>query len=480
MIFDHKSRLLIEEKGLTVKRLKSIYEEQIIFPWEDNYDQQRMLFSTQIQERPLFIIKAKSEATLITTLNLLKEYSLTIRIVGGRHSPGLQNPDIFLDISTFTKIKLDKYLRVGGGATQGQVNDFLSEYFPNYYFPGCKPNHPNTFAFPGGSAATVGVAGISTAGGIGTLRRTLGLTIDSIKGFKIIVPPKHDRGAKIITASRSKNSNLYWALLGGGAANFGIITEIWYRVSEINKVIFYNISWPWESAEEILTLWQETAPKRSNAFNEDLALFNGSDSDTSKLEIDLVGVYVIPNHQTMKEAKKIIIQELKYLGGNLTIAEASDYSQLYNRFVAARVYHNFSTARTILTLNTLPSRLIINRMEMIRNKNGSYAYIGLQLMGGKIAERSSDVTAYYPRQAKFFVDIFNFWDNPVNQEFNMKWNGKTFKKLYALNGPYSYLGFPIPHLPNHLNAYYGENKDRLIEIKHEIDPLNLLKFPGSL
>lgn len=32
-------------------------------------------------------------------LNLLDKYSLSIRIVGGRHSTALQNPDIFLDIS---------------------------------------------------------------------------------------------------------------------------------------------------------------------------------------------------------------------------------------------------------------------------------------------------------------------------------------------------------------------------------------------
>jgi hypothetical protein len=78
-------------------------------------------------------------------------------------------------------------------------------------------------------------------------------------------------------------------------------------------------------------------------------------------------------------------------------------------------------------------------------------------MGGKIAERKSDATAFYPRQSKFF----NFWDSAVDQEANMKWNGQTFKQLYPLIGPYSYLGFQIPALDNNLRPYYGDNLERL-------------------
>ena len=95
-------------------------------------------------------------------------------------------------------------------------------------------------------------------------------------------------------------------------------------------------------------------------------------------------------------------------------------------------------------------------------------------MGGKISSVSSFETAYYPRDCKFFVDIFNFWDTPVDQEKNMKWNGKTFQSLYSDLGPYVYLGFPISTLTDPLNSYYGKNKDKLLSIKHRIDPLNIM------
>ena len=475
-LWPRKARTIIKEKGLSVRRLHSQFNDRIIFPWDDNYDQQRMLFSTQIQERPLFIIKAQSHHDIMNVLQLLESYKMTLRIIGGRHSTGLQNPDIFLDMSHFNKISSDKYLHVGAGATQGQVNDFLFKNHKGCYFPGTNPNHPNSLTFPGGSAATVGVAGISTAGGIGTLRRTLGLTVDSIKGFKIILPPTRKDPPKTVIASRSKNADLFWALLGGGASNFGIIVEIYYYILKVDEVILYQVDWDPSEAERVLTQWQETATTRPNAYNEDLAIYNHEDS---KIGISLEGVYVIPDGQSIKRAKREITNELKSLGGKLTISDASEYNTVYEKFVEGRVYHSYSVGKTFLTEKFVPPEILLQRLEEARYNNG-FTYIGLQLMGGKISERSSDATAFYPRQCKFFVDIFNFWDSAADQEANMKWNGKTFKQLYPIIGPYSYLGFQIQALNDNLRAYYGENLERLQEIKKKIDPLGLLKFPGSL
>jgi len=415
------------------------------------------------------------EKEIMKVLNLLPKYLLTIRIIGGRHSTSLQNPDIFLDISGFNEIILNKYLEVGGGATQGSVNFFLFNISEHYYFPGAKPNHPTSIAFPGGSAATVGVSGISTVGGIGTLRRTLGLTVDSIKSFRIVLLPIETEKSRVVIASAKHQSDLFWALLGGGGANFGVITKITYYPLKIQKVILYEINWKWSQADDVLSIWQRTAPKRPNAFNEDLSLF----SDMGIAGINLIGVYLIPKNQTEIQAKETIINEIKPLGGDLIINEATTYAQVYKNFVAARIYHNYSIARTILTANLIPSHIVINRIEKARKINGR-AFIGLQLMGGKISDINSKATAFYPRESKFFVDLFSFWDSAVNQQDNQTWNEETFKELYTFIGPYCYFGFPIANLPNHLNAYYGQNKYRLLEIKQKIDPLGLLKFPDSL
>lgn len=461
-LWPNQAKNIINEKRICMKCLLRF--SNIIFPWNNNYDQQRQLFSTQIQERPLFIIKAIDEREIIKTLKLIKKYDLTIRIVGGRHSTLLQNPDVFLDISLFTNIKLEgKHLTVGAGLTQGQVNDYLFKQSPNYCFVGGKPNHPSSFGFPGGSAASVGVAGISTVGGIGTLRRTLGLTIDSIVSFKIITPKE----LKVTIVSKKENIDLFWALRGGGANNFGIVTEIQYKIAIIYGIISYEINWKWKEANEVITLWQQTAVNRSNKYNEDLSLFAGKDY----IGINLTGIYVLSKHEKEEDAIQNIKNETKKLGGNLIINPSHSYADLYTKFVNDRIYHSYSNAKIIITRNNIKADDIIKKLEEYKGHNGN-AYIGLQLLGGKISNINKSDTCYYPRQANFFIDIFNFWDNVADQKYNLKWNNEFFNTVYSYLGPYIYLGFPINDID--LKAYYGNNYYKWLKIKDETDPSHIL------
>ncbi len=58
----------------------------------------------------------------------MREYNLRVRVVGGRHSPLLIQPDIFVVMDNFRHLYINirtHTLTVGAGYNQGQVNDFL-------------------------------------------------------------------------------------------------------------------------------------------------------------------------------------------------------------------------------------------------------------------------------------------------------------------------------------------------------------------
>jgi len=44
----------------------------------------------------------------------------------------------------------------------------------------------------------------------------------------------------------------------------------------------------------------------------------------------------------------------------------------------------------------------------------------------------------------------------------------------------SYINFPYLGIKNYMNAYYGQNADRLICVKNKYDPENLFSFPQSI
>ena len=72
-----------------------------------------------------------------------------------------------------------------------------------------------------GWATTVGVIGWSLGGGHGPLAPGYGLGVDNILEATIVLA-----NTSVVTVNAKQNSDLYWALRGGGGSNWGIITSI--------------------------------------------------------------------------------------------------------------------------------------------------------------------------------------------------------------------------------------------------------------
>ncbi|KGO50044.1 FAD linked oxidase, N-terminal [Penicillium expansum] len=73
-----------------------------------------------------------------------------------------------------------------------------------------------------GECPTVGLAGGYTqGGGHSALSTNFGLGADNTLEFEVVTA-----AGKLVKASRSENADLYWALSGGGAGNYGVVISI--------------------------------------------------------------------------------------------------------------------------------------------------------------------------------------------------------------------------------------------------------------
>ncbi|EAU38028.1 conserved hypothetical protein [Aspergillus terreus NIH2624] len=74
----------------------------------------------------------------------------------------------------------------------------------------------------GGECPTVGLAGGYTqGGGHSALSTAFGLGADQTLSFEVVTA-----AGAVVTASRTENTDLYWALSGGGAGNYGVVTSV--------------------------------------------------------------------------------------------------------------------------------------------------------------------------------------------------------------------------------------------------------------
>lgn len=74
--------------------------------------------------------------------------------------------------------------------------------------------------FPSGDCADVHLGGHITGGGWGENQRKYGMALDNVVGMSVLLAD-----GRVVRASTTENPDLFWAMLGAGASNFGIAID---------------------------------------------------------------------------------------------------------------------------------------------------------------------------------------------------------------------------------------------------------------
>merc|ERR1712110_480183 len=88
----------------------------------------------------------------------------------------------------------------------------------------------DSYNIVGGGGLTVSAAGgWLGGGGLSWMHRRYGLGIDNVLEFQIILA----NGTKVTVDECSHNKDLWWALRGGGAGTFGVVTPVVYKIHPV-------------------------------------------------------------------------------------------------------------------------------------------------------------------------------------------------------------------------------------------------------
>lgn len=82
----------------------------------------------------------------------------------------------------------------------------------------------NKLAVLGGTCGTVGIAGWLHGGGHSPLTPVYGMGVDNVRQIEIVTP----RG-EVKIANECLNTDLFFAVRGGGGGTFGVVTNITYK-----------------------------------------------------------------------------------------------------------------------------------------------------------------------------------------------------------------------------------------------------------
>src|SRR4029434_3778032 len=141
---------------------------------------------------------------------------------------------LVIDLSDMRGVRVDptaRTARVEAGCTQGDVDH---------------ATHAFGLAVPAGIISTTGIAGLTLRGGHSYFTRT-----DSLSGADVVLAD-----GTFVTASKEKNSDLFWALRGGGG-NFGVVTSFLFQLHPVSTVHAGPMLWPLSQTTEVLQWYRE-------------------------------------------------------------------------------------------------------------------------------------------------------------------------------------------------------------------------------
>jgi hypothetical protein len=103
-----------------------------------------------------------------------------------------------------------------------------------------------------GSAPDAGVVGYTLGGGVNWYGRSRGLAVNTVTAVELITAD-----GSLVRADAEHEPDLFWALRGGGAANFGLVTALEFALFPLASVYAGMMRWDLRDAPRVLARWAE-------------------------------------------------------------------------------------------------------------------------------------------------------------------------------------------------------------------------------
>ena len=436
---------------------------RIVLPNSPLYNESRQDWNRAIQQYPVVIDYCQSETDVANAVVWARERKVPIRIRSGGHNyEGFSNGNctLVIDISEMNAMEIDEcegMLRAQAGISNEQVYSFVSS---------------RGYPFPGGTCPDVGVSGYVTGGGWGLSCRMLGLGCDSLLKIRMV-----DAQGKVLTASKKRNPDLFWALRGAGGGNFGVVTGMSFRLPpKVDRVTLIEVDYLHVSSQEqvqFLQTWQHWLQIADDRMTLLARIYNSPGDGLAML---VRGIF----YGEPEEAKCILRCFLALKNAEASLEYVSFLEAVTIIGSGYPPYEKFESVSRF-ALRELTQKECEALAEIVsRPPRGSvFAGISLYALGGRVADIKVNETAFFYRRAGYILWLETVWEENRFARENMDWI-KWWLPCFASMTEGSYINFPYDMLEHYLEEYYGAHANMLRIIKEKYDPCNVFDFPQGI
>ncbi len=431
------------------------------------YDESRTIWNAMVDRKPGLVIRAMGASDVQNAVNFARDNGLLMSVRSGGHQiagHAVADGALLLDLSQMQSVHVDpksKTARVEPGASLGDVDT---------------ETQAHGLALPVGINSTTGIAGLTLGGGFGWITRKFGMTIDNLVSADVITADGQQR-----RASASENSDLFWAICGGGG-NFGVVTSFEFNLHAVGPEVMAGlIVHPLEAAPELLQSFNKIA-------------------DTAPDELTVwVVMRLAPPLPFLPEdwhGKPVLVFAACYSGdmaeGEAAMSELRALGDPIVDVIGPSPFVGWQAAfDPLLTpgmrnywkshdFDSLPKAAVTTLLSAIENIPDPNSEVFIAHVGGAMARVPQTATAYPQRSAHFIMNVHTRWADASGDEACIGWARKLFDDTAQYSTGSVYVNFMPDDEVERVGGAYGANMDRLRIVKGKYDPDNFFRLNHNI
>jgi FAD/FMN-containing dehydrogenase len=457
---EHRDRRLTRTET-PVDELRVQLTGELIAPEDPAYDDARQVFFKGFDRSPLAVARVAGAEDVARVVGAARDGGLELAVRSGGHSwagYGTSDGGLVIDLSAMKAMEIDTDARTvwtDTGITAGEYTAAAGQH---------------GLATGLGDTGSVGIGGITLAGGIGFLVRKHGLTIDDLLAAELVTAD-----GEVVRVSEESEPDLFWAIRGG-EGNFGVATRFQLRLHEVSEIVGGMLILP--ATPEVIAGFLEAA----DAAPEELST--------------IANVMLAPPLPFIPEAahgQPIVIGLLAYAGpadrGESVVAPfralAEPYADMLRPMRYPELYEGpeqqvrLASAKNFLADSLEPAGAE-EILEQLPRSTAMMKVVQLRVLGGALARVPGDATAFAHRDRGLFVNVAAMYMDTAEADTHGAWVDGLSDAL-GRGGVGRYVGFLGDQDEATIrSAYPGATWDRLRQIKRRYDPDNLFRLNHNI
>lgn len=470
---------------LSLVRLAKENGFTVTCPWDASYQKDMTIWNRRLQTGPAMVAFCSKTKHVQICVSWCKYNDFPLRVrSGGHHHEGM-SCDYGVLIIDLSLMNVINYTPDGNHAWIPPGKQLQYVY---------KELAARGQIIPGGGCETVCVGGLTLGGGWGMSARALGLTCDNILQAEIVLA---DGSVKTVPEG-IEGSDLFWGLQGGGAGNFGIVTNFLFKLTNATHTTPPPQTWSGSSARpEMRSIVQSIA---DNSISRSTTL-------ACRLFLDDAGQISFTKMSQVLDTRTQADEILRELTGSHPASSTAEGDAGLHHFADSKMMTaSPSKPRDTCFTGPLPHKVSSAFVKigkevqaadacydfLVRNNRpfpNANTYISFHSFGGAIGDRAPKETAFPYRDRMLLLQFQAWWSDPADDSTDhyIKWVRDVRTTLESLGltegGFFNFQDASVaPEANRHelMSYYYGTNLRKLIDLKIKYDPKNMFRSGMSL